>query len=48
LRVAFRSGLVKSLQENPDEIAPYKYLKGARIEMQKVVESKLKLFNNIS
>jgi ketose-bisphosphate aldolase len=47
LRVAFRSGLMKSLQENPDEIAPYKYLKGARMEMQKVVENKLRLFNNI-
>lgn len=47
LRVAFRSGLMKSLQENPDEIAPYKYLKGARNAMQKVVEEKLKLFNNL-
>ncbi|MDQ5893298.1 MAG: hypothetical protein QG640_310 [Patescibacteria group bacterium] len=47
LRVAFRSGLMKSLQENPDEIAPYKYLKGARNAMQKVVEEKLRLFNNL-
>ncbi len=47
LRVAFRNGLMKSLQENPDEIAPYKYMKGARIAMQKVVEEKLKLFNNL-
>ncbi len=47
LRVAFKGGLMKSLQENPDEIAPYKYLKGARNAMQKVVEEKLKLFNNL-
>jgi len=47
LRVAFRSGLIKSLTEDPDQVAPYKYLKGARMEMQKVVEDKLKLFNNI-
>lgn len=47
LRVAYRSGLVKSLQENPEEIAPYKYLKGARSAMQKVVLDKLKLFNNL-
>lgn len=47
LRVAYRSGLMKSLQENPDEIAPYKYLKGARNAMQRVVEEKLKLFNKI-
>ncbi|MDO8430528.1 MAG: class II fructose-bisphosphate aldolase [Candidatus Taylorbacteria bacterium] len=46
LRVAFRAGLIKTLQENPDEIAPYKYLKGARLAMQKVVEEKLRLFNN--
>ena len=47
LRVAYRVGLMKSLQENPDEISPYKYLKGARNAMQKVVEEKLKLFNNM-
>mgnify|MGYP001563555899 CR=1 FL=1 len=47
LRVAYRNGLMKSLQENPDEIAPYKYLKGARNAMQRVVEEKLKLFNNL-
>ncbi len=45
LRVAYRSGLIKTLQDNPDEIAPYKYLKVARNSMQKVVEEKLKLFN---
>lgn len=47
LRVAYRSGLMKSLQENPDELSPYKYLKGARNAMQKVVEEKLKIFNKI-
>ncbi len=47
LRVAFHSGLVKALQENPEELAPYKYLKGARLEMQKVVVQKLRLFNNL-
>ena len=47
LRVAFRHGLMLSLQENPDEISPYKYLRGARTAMQKVAEEKLKLFNNL-
>lgn len=47
LRVAYKSGLVKSIQENPDEVAPYKYLKGARLAMQKVVEDKLKVFNKL-
>ena len=45
LRVAFRKGLVLSLQENPEEIAPYKYLKGPLQAMQKVVLEKLKIFN---
>ncbi len=47
LRVAYRSGLEKSLNDMPDEVSPYKYLKGAREEMQKVVTAKLRLFNNI-
>jgi fructose-bisphosphate aldolase class II len=45
LRVAYRSGLEKSLKDSPDEVSPYKYLKGARNAMQKVVEEKLKVFN---
>jgi fructose-bisphosphate aldolase class II len=45
LRVAYRKGLMKSLTDNPDEVAPYKYLRPALLEMQEVVEKKLKLFN---
>ena len=45
LRVAYRAGLMKSLMENPDEVAPYKFLKPAKLAMQKVVEEKLKIFN---
>ena len=48
LRIAYRAGLLKSLSEFPDEISPYKYLKGARLAMQKVVSDKLKLFNNLN
>lgn len=47
LRVAYRNGLAKSLQDNPDEVAPYKYLKPARVAMEKAVSDKLKLFNRI-
>ncbi|MEK7117949.1 MAG: class II fructose-bisphosphate aldolase [Patescibacteria group bacterium] len=47
LRVAYRKGLIKSLQDNPDEIAPYKYLRPALKEMESVIEKKLKLFNNL-
>lgn len=47
LRIAFKKGLMISLQENPDEISPYKYLRDARSAMQKIVEDKLRLFNNL-
>jgi fructose-bisphosphate aldolase class II len=47
LRLAYRSGLMKSLSENPDEIAPYKYMKPAKLAMQKVVEEKLKIVNSL-
>lgn len=47
LRVAFRKALGLSLQENPDEIAPYKYLKSPKLAMEKVVLEKLKIFNKI-
>lgn len=45
LRLAYRTGLVKSLSENPDEVAPYKYLKPAKLAMQKVVEEKLRIMS---
>lgn len=44
LRLAYRAGLVKSLSENPDEVAPYKFMKPAKLAMQKVVEEKLHFF----
>ena len=44
LRIAYRSGLMKSLSGNPDEVAPYKYLKPAKQAMQAVVEEKLSLY----
>ena len=47
LRLAYRNGLRRFLQENPDEIAPYKFMKEGVREMAKVVEHKLKLFNGI-
>lgn len=46
LRVAFRKTLVLSLQENPEEVAPYKYGKDAVNAVEKVVLERLKLFNN--
>jgi fructose-bisphosphate aldolase, class II len=47
LRLAFKQGLQKYLGENPEEIAPYKYLRAARDEMQLAIEKKLVLFNNL-
>lgn len=47
LRLAYKQGLQKSLIENPDEIAPYKYLRPARDAMQAVVEKRMKLFVNL-
>jgi fructose-bisphosphate aldolase class II len=45
LRVAFRRGLMLSLQNNPEEVAPYKYEKDAVSAVEKVVSDRLKLFN---
>ncbi|MEK7150152.1 MAG: class II fructose-bisphosphate aldolase [Patescibacteria group bacterium] len=47
IRVAYRTALQLSLQENPDEIAPYKYLKEAVKAVEKIAEEKLKIFNKI-
>ena len=44
LRVAFRSSLELALQQNPDEVAPYKYLKEASKGVEKVAEARLRLF----
>ncbi|MFH1169982.1 MAG: class II fructose-bisphosphate aldolase [Candidatus Vogelbacteria bacterium] len=47
LRVAYRDALRLALQENPDEVAPYKILKPVVLAVQAVVEKKLKLFNSL-
>ncbi|MEK7390768.1 MAG: class II fructose-bisphosphate aldolase [Patescibacteria group bacterium] len=47
LRVAYRDALKLSLQENPDEVAPYKILKSAIVAMEKVVDGKLRVFNKM-
>ncbi len=47
LRIAYRGGLMKSLSENQDEVAPYKFLKPAKLAMQKVVEEKLKIIAGV-
>ncbi|MSU45359.1 MAG: ketose-bisphosphate aldolase [Candidatus Zambryskibacteria bacterium] len=47
IRVAYKKGLMLGLSENPDEVAPYKFLKPAVKAVQDVVTTKLKLFNNL-
>jgi len=47
IRLAYRKGLQLFLQENPDEIAPYKFMKGAVQEVERVVGARLRLFNNL-
>lgn len=45
LRVAYRDALKLSLQEYPDEIAPYKFLKPGVQAIEKVAIERLRLFN---
>ncbi len=47
IRVAYKKGLMLGLSENPDEVAPYKFLKPSVKAVQEVVEKKLKFFNNL-
>jgi fructose-bisphosphate aldolase class II len=48
IRVAYKRGLMSAMQENPEEIAPYKFMKGAVQAVQEIVEKKLKVFNNLN
>ncbi len=46
LRVAYRQGLKRSLADDTEEVAPYKYLREAGHAIEKVVSEKLAIFNN--
>ncbi len=47
IRVAYKDALEKSLEDNPSEIAPYRFLEPAVEAIEKVVEQRLRLFNNL-
>lgn len=47
IRLAFRDAVKKALQENPEEVAPYKFLKPGMLAVQEVVTNKLRFFNNL-
>lgn len=48
IRVAYRQAIEQSFEENPDEIAPYRYLNPAKQAVTDVVEEKILLFNSAS
>ena len=45
IRVAWRDAVKKSLQDQPDEVAPYKIMKESVQTVERVVDKKLRLFN---
>ncbi|HEC32893.1 MAG TPA: class II fructose-bisphosphate aldolase [Candidatus Kaiserbacteria bacterium] len=47
IRIAYREGIERVLKEKPDEIAPYRFLKGGVDGMEEVVEKRLRLFNSL-
>lgn len=47
IRLAFKTALEKGLEENKDQVAPYKILKPAQDAMKQIIIEKLKIFNNV-
>lgn len=47
IRIAYRRGIQISLQEDSDEIAPYRFMKGGVQAVQEVVEKRLSLFSGL-
>lgn len=43
LRIAYRGALVRTLSEDHEELSPYKYLKPAKLAMQRIVEEKINI-----
>ena len=48
IRVAYRKGIEEELKTDADEIAPYRFMEKGVENVSEVVESRLKLFNNLS
>jgi fructose-bisphosphate aldolase class II len=47
IRLAWRQGMEQTLREQPEEVTPYKLMSGSVEVVKKVVQERLKLFNNI-
>ncbi|HJN62956.1 MAG TPA: class II fructose-bisphosphate aldolase [Candidatus Paceibacterota bacterium] len=45
IRVAYKEGIEEALEQNPDDIAPYRFMKEGVENMEEVVERYLRLFN---
>ena len=48
LRLAFAGNLRRFLDDNPDEIVPYKFLAEAKNSVEKVAERKIELFGSVN
>lgn len=48
IRVAYRDAIKKFLEENPKEVAPYKFLAPGTQAIEDVVTARLRLFNHIA
>lgn len=48
IRLAYRDAIKKFLEENPNEVAPYKFLRPGVDAVKKVVVERLKLFSKLS
>ena len=47
IRVAYRKGIQLVMQEDPEEVAPYRFMKGGVQGIEKVVEKRLRLFSKL-
>lgn len=45
IRVAYRKGIERALEERPEEVAPYRYLNQGRDAVQQIVTERLELFS---
>ena len=48
IRKAYRDGIANKTANDPEEVAPYRFLREGRDMLEAVVTERLKLFNNIS
>jgi len=48
LRVAYKEAMKKSLEDNPDEMAPYRIMKPVVLAVEEKVNQRLRLFNSIN